>query len=180
MRTKGHSSAVPPLFTGHCWPVRSSPRPTSGFRCNGLPVPVYSQCLDIAYPENWFLRQLLWATFEARRLWGLSACGRSFSVSAFAPTPPGESCHYLECVQIIPILGGRVNQWKLLAYTGIWGDSLIVKNSISSGVLPMGDCGWKNINIVISRSVFCDEKSLELWFMRHASQGFLTPLIYII
>jgi len=44
-----------------------------------------------------FLRQPFWATFSGGQLWGLSACGTPFSVSALKLTPPRESECFLGC-----------------------------------------------------------------------------------
>lgn len=91
-RTKGHTSAVPPLFTGHRWPWRSSPRPPSRFRCNGLPVLVYFQ----NWPQFGRWNSDFFSSFTGR-LSVPGVCGGSQPTTApslsapSAPTPPRES-----------------------------------------------------------------------------------------
>ena len=79
-------SAVPPQFAAHCCcgalmpdPHRA-PRPLSGLRCNGLTRASLLVCQT--KPGTLSLASTVQATFGGEHLRRLSACGRTFSVSA--------------------------------------------------------------------------------------------------
>jgi hypothetical protein len=58
-----------------------SPRPSSGFRCNGLPVPVYSQIQDLCIHETDFFDSNPGRHSESG-VWGGSQPGATPSLSA--------------------------------------------------------------------------------------------------
>jgi len=87
-RTKDCASAVPPLFTRFEFPVHSFPDQYQGSAVTGFPAPFY-----LPFRER-FSSAFTPGDVQQLPLWGLSACGRSFSISAWLFTPPGDPLIY--------------------------------------------------------------------------------------